>query len=283
MTIQAEAALNRRATQLLQKLTDCYDPVYGLGCMSCTVYDTAWLAMVTKSVDGETQWLFPLSFQYVLDSQLPSGGWISYASEIDGILNTMAALLALIRHAKNPYQHREMIPEDMEARIQRASAFLEVTLGRWDVSTTLHVGFEVLVPALLDLLEKEGMAMDFPGRRLLVRTRDSKMAKFHPSLLYGKSQTTLLHSLEAFIGMIDFDRISHHTSYGSMMASPSSTAVYLIYSTIWDDESEKYLRHVISAGEGRGNGGVPSAFPSTHFELTWVSASMRTRLNRVCS
>lgn len=49
------------------------------------------------------------------------------------------------------------------------------------------------------------------------------------------------------------------------MASPSSTAAYLMHTTTWDNEAEDYQRHVISEGEGRGGGGVPSALPSTHF------------------
>ncbi|KAL8799889.1 MAG: hypothetical protein Q9182_005546 [Xanthomendoza sp. 2 TL-2023] len=96
--------------------------------------------------------------------------------------------------------------------------------------------------------------------------RDSKMTRFHPSIIYSATQTTLLHSLEALIGLIDFDRINHHKINGSMMASPSSTAAYLIYATAWDSDSEDYLRHVLSASEGAGEGGVPSAL---HFEIIW--------------
>lgn len=274
MLVGDTVALDERAARLLQDMIDCYDPLYGLGYMSCAVYDTAWLAMITKNVEGEIRWLFPLCFRYILDSQLPSGGWESYASDIDGILNTMAALLALTKHIKTTYQLQTMTPGDMESRIQRATVFLQDALEKWDVSTTLHVGYEILVPALLDFLKDEGIAFDFPGRRLLTKKRDTKMAKLHPSLLYETSQTTLVHSLEAFIGTIDFDRVSHHKILGSMMASPSSTAAYLMHSTTWDDESEYYLRHVISRGEGKSNGGVPSAFPSTHFEFTWVLSTL---------
>lgn len=56
--------------------------------------------MVSKVIDGRRQWLFPDSSQYVLDKQLPDGGWESYASDLDGILNTMAALLAILHNRK---------------------------------------------------------------------------------------------------------------------------------------------------------------------------------------
>lgn len=59
-----------------------------------------------------------------------------------------------------------------------------------------------------------------------------------------------------------------------MMASPSSTAAYLMYTSEWDNEAEDYLRHVIKDGPGRGTGAVPSAFPSTYFEYSWVMSTL---------
>ena len=89
-------------------------------------------------------------------------------------------------------------------------------------------------------------------------------------MLYKQKQYTVLHSLEALVGKIDFDKIAHHKVSSSMMASPSATAAYLMYSTKWDEESERYLESVILNGSGRGSGGVPSAFPTPIFELSWV-------------
>ena len=98
----------------------------------------------------------------------------------------------------------------------------------------------------------------------------NKLSRFRPEFLYGPRRFTALHSLEAFIGNLDFDKVKHHKVYGSMLGSPSSTAAYLMHASEWDDESEDYIRHVIKFAAGRGSGGVPSAFPSTHFEITWV-------------
>ena len=58
-----------------------------------------------------------------------------------------------------------------------------------------------------------------------------------------------------------------------MMAS-SSTAAYLMHGYPLDHEAEKYLRRAIILGQGRGSGGVPSAFPSTVFELTWTVSTL---------
>lgn len=54
------------------------------------------------------------------------------------------------------------------------------------------------------------------------------------------------------------------------MASPASTAAYLIHASTWDEEAERYVRKVIVEGQGNGVGGVPSVFPTTIFEMTWV-------------
>ncbi|KAF2820523.1 hypothetical protein CC86DRAFT_237655, partial [Ophiobolus disseminans] len=54
------------------------------------------------------------------------------------------------------------------------------------------------------------------------------LAKLDPSLLYGPVQTTALHSLEAFIGKIDFTKLRHRKVKRSMLGSPSSTAAYLM-------------------------------------------------------
>ena len=58
------------------------------------------------------------------------------------------------------------------------------------------------------------------------------------------------------------------------MASPSATSSYLIRVSSWDDEAEAYLRLAISNGAGNNSGGVPRAYPSTDFELTWVVSTL---------
>jgi len=129
-----------------------------------------------------------------------------------------------------------------------------------------------LEPYALDLIAKQGISFDFPARARLFEVRSQKLSKIPPEYLYHKAPSSLLHSLEAFYGdpAFDYDRIAHHKVMGSFMSSPSATAAYLMRCSKWDHEAEAYLRLVIEAGAGRGLGGVPSAYPSTHFELTWV-------------
>ena len=271
-----------RIKKLLGHLLDTYDPAYGLGSMTCSVYDTAWVACVSKTVSGSMQWLFPSSFSFILHSQQSDGGWSAHPNgddknDFDEILSTMASLFCLTQHSKNPLQLRCLDGEDISTRIQKAVVHLSELLQNWRVGDCRAVGFEVLAPSLLDLLQEEGVHLEFPDKELLFKIRNRKLAKVQPGTLYTTTPSTLLHSLEAFHGHKDFsfDRISHHKVGGSIMASPSATASYLIRSTKWDDEAEAYLRLAISNGDGKGSGGVPSAYPSTNFELTWVWAFLR--------
>jgi hypothetical protein len=188
---------------------------------------------------------------------------------VDGILNTGASLLAMCKHCSNNYQLSHC-QDDLLLRISKAKKYYSKLLYEWDVEQTSHVAFEILVPSLLELLKNEGLHFDFPGLEKLLRLREEKLARFNLNVFYSSNRISALHSLEGFVGKIDFDRIEHQKVHGSMMASPAATAAYLMFKAEWDEEAEKYLRHTISAASGKGCGGVPSAFPSQVFELSWV-------------
>ena len=260
--------LGDQARKLVQDLADkCEEG--GLGSASVSVYDTAWISMIRKNHDGQERWLFPESFQYLLDKQLPDGSWESYASFEDGILNTLASLLALIKHSKAISGENEDCLQELSPRIIKARKSLEEKLQSWDVESSVNVGFEILVPTLLAMLENEHLYFDFPQKENIREVKESKMANFDPQVLY-QLPTTYLHSLEALVGVVDFDRLGRYKVYGSMMGSPASTAAYLIYSSIWDVEAEMYLRKAINLGQGKGSGGVPSVYPMPVFETAWV-------------
>ena len=266
---EAKAVIKRLAYQVEHRES--------ISSFSSSVYDTAWLAMVCKS-NSDTTLLFPQCFTYLLETQTEDGGWPAYASEMDGILNTMAATIALQMYGRRPDPSGAPFPSDIASRVLKAEKYLRARLQDWDVSSTIHVGFEILVPTLLELLEKDSDRFEFPGRQTLLTLNQSKLSRYRPEALYGERKTTLIHSLEAFVGKIDFDRVAHHLDErGSMMASPSATAAYLIYCSKWDESAESYLRDVVALGSGKGSGGVPSAFPTSIFEMTWVCVS---NLNR---
>ncbi|KAF2477643.1 Ent-kaurene synthase, partial [Lindgomyces ingoldianus] len=236
--------------------------------MSPATYDTAWVAMTEKKgEDGRIRTLFPEAYDYLKATQSEDGSWAAETSDADGIINTLAALLALKRQERQ----YEAARADNERRCRAAEDSLRRLLGKWDLDATDRVGLEVLVPNLLRLLEIEGVQFDFPSRKPLMALNAAKLATLGP-ILTSPVQTTLIHTLEAFVGTLDFDKVKQHKMpNGSMLASPSSTAAYLMNSTTWDNDAEAYLRTVFEQQTVIGNkGGFPSAFPSPIFEISWV-------------
>ncbi|EUC41382.1 hypothetical protein COCMIDRAFT_106270 [Bipolaris oryzae ATCC 44560] len=277
MTIVQDRSTTLHATakNLVQNVLARFNGTHDSSLMSCAVYDTAWLAMIRKPDANNTQstWLFPESFTYILDTQLPDGGWESYGSHSDGILNTAASILAIQLHHDEPAQLRDVTALELSERLDRGCEALQRLLSSWDVQSCVHVGFEILVPKLLRLLEEKGRKFEFDGHSSLMALNKAKLARFRPEMVYGELLTTPLYSLEAFDG-IKSEKVKHHKSLGALMASTSSTASYLMGLNTWDDETEAYLRRVVSIGPGRGSGGVPGAFPTTYFEMTWVVTTL---------
>jgi hypothetical protein len=268
-----------RINKLLGNMLSNYDESYGIGSMSCNVYDTAWVASIQRTVAGKTQWLFPSSYVFILDSQLEDGGWPAHPNsvdvdDVDGILSTMAAIFCLQEHASKPLQLGSLNIE-LLSKILKGVKRLSMLLNQWKVDECDSVGYEVLVPSLLELLEARGLSFNFPGRAELFFIRNQKLKKIRPELLCEGRHFALLHSLEAFHnwGEFDVDKVAHHKIDGSIMASPSATASYLMRCSAWDEEAEAYLRLVISNGHGKNSGGVSSAYPSTNFELIQVSTN----------
>ncbi|PWY80853.1 aphidicolan-16beta-ol synthase [Aspergillus sclerotioniger CBS 115572] len=273
-SISSDNELVSEARSLLEKTVRSSDEKYGFGTLTCTVYDTAWVSLVTKTIDGQKQWLFPQSFEYLLGTQAEDGSWANeLQAPIDGVLNTATALLSLREHRDNPLQLAHD-PKDLDTRITHGVTALRSRLTTWDVSTTNNVGFEIIVPSILKMLESHGFEFDFRGKEALMKIHDAKMSRFNPEVLYSTSRSTITHSLEALIGRVDFDRLAQHKVLGSMFASPSSTAAYLMHCSKWDDEAEAYLRHAIEGSAGRSSGGVPGVFPTTHFEYTWTLSTL---------
>ncbi|KAF2198780.1 Ent-kaurene synthase [Delitschia confertaspora ATCC 74209] len=260
--------VTEEAWELVHTLSIQCSAPQGLGTMSAAAYDTAWVAMIErKDDDGKGVFLFPEAHEFLKATQSKDGTWASATSDVDGIVNTLAALLALKRQSRLD----ETTKSENEPRCHRAETTLRKLLNDWDIHSSDRVGLEILVPNLLRLLEAEGILFDFPSRKALMDLNAAKLSRLGP-ILTSPVQTTLIHTLEAFDGTLDFDKVRHHKMpNGSMLASPSSTAAYLMNATEWDNDSEAYLRQVYEEYSKMGQkGGFPSAFPSTIFEISWV-------------
>ncbi|OAQ61667.1 ent-kaurene synthase [Pochonia chlamydosporia 170] len=272
------ASLSSIADSLVQRAVSYYDEQYGFSTVSPQVYDTAWVAMITKTTDGVKKWLFPESFHYLIRNQAQDGSWgFDINSQTVGILDTGAALLALLRHASDPWQILDYAKDEIAGRIRLASKSLAAQLKTWnDITATNHIGVELIIPALLEYLrdEDDSLHFEFESKSALDAMAAEKLSRFRPEMLYEQRPSSALHSLEAFIGKLDFDRIAHHLFNGSMMASPSSTAAYLMNASNWDDRAEGYLQDVNRRGTGHGDGGIAGTYPIHYFEFNWTVATL---------
>ncbi|KAI5921046.1 terpene synthase family protein [Camillea tinctor] len=262
-------SLDKQAQKFIMTLARDYEHDGAIGSMTCSIYDTAWLSMIQKPTETGNEWLFPLSFKYILTQQREDGGWESYATSTDGLLNTLASLLSISQHIRHPRTTSEEC-QDLERRKNIAIVYTQNVLNNWRIAEARQVGIEILAPVLLEMCEKEGVFFHFAGKEDLYRAKNSKLAMFDINMLYGSQPLTALHSLEAFVGHVEFDRVKHHLIDGNMMASPASTAAYLMNAKAWDSTAEEYLLQVVRLGEGKDTGSVPSAYPTTLFEISWV-------------
>jgi len=259
--------LKSGSKNLLQvgRLLEAYVMRRGVCSMSGSIYDTAWVSMVAKPGEREKKWLFPSSFECILEAQSENGGWEG-GDAIDEIVNTLACLLSLKRHEK-------VDDTALGDKVENAIKFVNAKLADWDVSTAERVAFEILIPSLLDQLDQEGVTLRFPDFETLRSLNQKKMAKLNFELLY-KYPSTILHSLESFVGVIDFDKVAHHLREGSMMGSPSSTAAYLMNVSVWDQEAEQYLRDAVDNGRRLAEGMVTNVFPISTFEFAWSTCNV---------
>lgn len=270
---EEETRLNKEVASLLNYVATAGGNTYTFGNLTPQIYDTAWVSLL-RDPKNEEKLLFSECHQYVMQSQVPGSGWESYDSEVDGVLNNLAGLLALKRNASAT--NSELLPADVERRVNNASKCLQEKLDKWNVATCDYVGFEIIVPSMLEGLEQEGVYFQFASKELLMELNREKLSKIHPSIWSGKVQTTITHSLEAFLGKADFSGLKDQLLYGGMGSSPSSTAAYLMSLPEWNTEAENYLRTVLNSKPlgSKFRGGVPGMYPTTGFETFWIVATL---------
>lgn len=258
LVLSGASKLKRLTLELLNAVLADQNTSWGGGDMSASAYDTAWVAMV-RNPYNHTQLAFPRSFHWLLRHQSADGSWgdkFPYT-----LVPTMAGLLALL---KSPYQ-----TETVRSGINRAKTYLHTNLPNWSVENYESIGFEIVVPGMLQQLERQGIIFNFPAKQQLIKLYNEKLLIAGPELLYS-GQSNLIFSLEGFGASLDYQRLrGQQAPTGGYGASPSATAATLIYNPQWDAKAAHWL-HCLSehafAGE---HGAMPNAVIDM-FEPAWV-------------
>jgi hypothetical protein len=263
--------LVKEASKLVDYISKAVEHPYAFGSFTGAVYNTAWLSMIRKPDTIPAQLLFPICFQDVLDRQVQGSGWYQDGDfDVDSILNTLGGLLAYKRNLE--IDHRTISKMDLLLRIESATRFLEATLQRWDILQSQRPGFQILIPAMLEYLEADGIYFDFPCKKRLLALNREKLAKLPPEVFYSPIQSTVFFILECFIGQIDFSKCRGMLIRGCVGSSPVATAAYLMNAS-WDEDAERYLQDLVTSRTQEGKfQGIPDTYASTGFEVLWVGS-----------
>jgi hypothetical protein len=265
------------ANDVLEDLLDSYHEKYQLGSIVNSVYDTAWVSMVSKTskVSSQPEWLFPECFEFLLSQQSASGGWGNPSSTVEQITCTLVSILAIKTHLRNSLDLNTERISELHSRVDKGVGFVRSLLKSWEPDCTdasMPIAFELWFPVVVEKLENADVMLDIPAKEQMAELRRQKLARFPVETLYQKGlfQPSPLFTLEGLIDVVDFSRLKGQKTLGSMFTSPASTAAYLMHCSEWDSEAEGYLRHTVERSVIKHNRSVPVIFPSTNFEIGWV-------------
>jgi halimadienyl-diphosphate synthase len=227
----------------------------GTADITSSPYDTAWMARLGE-MDRD---LSSQALDWLRANQLKDGSWgspyLTYYHE--RLISTLGALVALARlgHAED------------RKRINRASAALhglEECLGADGAGAT--VGFEMLVPALIEEAEALGVYQRSGSGVLaeLSAQRAKKLAKLPDGRVNRELSVAFSAEMLGQKGLHALDLNNIQEPNGSIAYSPSATAFYAMYVRPGDPDALRYLRDVAVQGT------VPTAAPIDVFEVGWA-------------
>jgi halimadienyl-diphosphate synthase len=217
--------------------------------ISPSTYDTAWLA-----------WLYPQAREWVINAQRPDGSWgaeVEYYH--DRVITTLAAINAIAASSANSHELK---------RIEQSIRYLERAIPCLPQDVYETVGFELLVPNLVNVGKSLGLKLDQVERLIepLMPIYHQKLALIPKDLIYSP-KVAVAHSLEFMdFKALDQAAIPHLRSInGSIHNSPSATA-FVEIAMKGSREGRAYLDMLLS----RYSGVAPGFAPFELFELIWV-------------
>lgn len=234
--------MTQEFTKLLNELKDHPNHI------SPSAYDTAWLA-----------WLYPEAREWIANNQHADGSWgaeLEYYH--DRVLTTLAAMNALAATSTNSHELEQ---------IGKGVRYLERVIPKLGQDAFETVGFELLLPSMVQIGQKLGLKYDRIAQLIEPQMPNyyQKLALIPEAMIYS-SRATIAHSLE-FVGLDKLDRTaiaSLRTKNGDIHSSPSATA-FVEVATGGSVEGGNYLRSTLR----RYNNTAPVLFPFETFETVW--------------
>lgn len=225
-------------------------------------YDTAWLAGLADREDRRTS-RFPTTLRWLADNQLSDGSWGSPVRyEHDRVLCTLAALAPLAEFGRRAEDRRAV---NTGTRYLWQHGHL---IGREPVEL---VGYELLLPALVDRARKAGIAVP-PHLDVYAEERTAKLNLIPKPALYSP-RTTVVHSLEFLGKHVDKEALRlAQGANGAVGNSPAATAYFL--DTTQDTtqvENKAALRYLEACLGHAGGATAPVLHPAETFELLWAA------------
>jgi hypothetical protein len=221
-------------------------------------YDTAWLAGLASPEDRRTS-RFPNALRWLADNQQSDGSWgSSVCYEHDRILCTLAALAPLAEFGRRAEDRATV---DAGTRYLWQHGHL---IGREPVEL---VGFELLLPALVDRARDAGVAVP-PHLDVYAAERKHKLELLPKQMLYSPL-ATVVHSLEFLGAQADPAGLrAAQGQNGAVGNSPAATAFFLERTRHDNASALSYLETCL----GRGGGATaPVLHPCETFELLWAA------------
>ncbi|MFQ5576317.1 MAG: prenyltransferase/squalene oxidase repeat-containing protein [Anaerolineae bacterium] len=226
--------------------------------ISPAAYDTAWVA-----------WLYPEALEWLLDAQRPDGSWgAELEYYCDRVVSTLAAINAIAAVSTNGHHLKRV-----EAGIQ----YLEKAIPHLGQDVFETVGFELLLPNLVDIARSLGLKVE-RIKTLIEPLRPLYLKKLSliPNQVIYSPRVVVAHSLE----FLNFDTLDHaavanlRSINGSIHNSPSATA-FVEVAGGGSTEGRAYLERVVN----RYNGAAPGFTPLELFEIIWILHHLSLNVN----